>query len=56
MNGGWVASDEACPVYEDLIENIVMGHKFLKDTFGITTKIGWHCDSFGHSAAMNYIF
>jgi alpha-mannosidase len=26
VNGGWVASDEACPVYEDLVENIVVGH------------------------------
>ena len=26
VNGGWVASDEACPIYEDLIENIVIGH------------------------------
>jgi hypothetical protein len=26
VNGGWVASDEACPIYEDLIENIAFGH------------------------------
>jgi lysosomal alpha-mannosidase len=26
VNGGWVASDEACPVYEDLVENMVIGH------------------------------
>lgn len=26
VNGGWVASDEACPIYEDLIENMVVGH------------------------------
>ena len=26
VNGGWVASDEACPIYEDLVENIVVGH------------------------------
>jgi hypothetical protein len=26
VNGGWVASDEACPTYEEIIDNIVMGH------------------------------
>lgn len=26
VNGGFVASDEACPIYEDLIENLVAGH------------------------------
>ena len=26
VNGGWVASDEACPIYEDLIENMAFGH------------------------------
>ena len=56
VNGGWVASDEACPIYEDLIENIVTGHEFLQETFGITPKIAWHCDSFGHSSVMNELF
>lgn len=56
VNGGWVASDEACPSYEDLIENMVVGHEWLKETFDITPRIAWHCDSFGHSSAMNQIF
>jgi len=25
VNGGWVAADEACPIYSDLIENIKVG-------------------------------
>ena len=28
--GGWVANDEACPVYEEVINNIMVGHEFLK--------------------------
>ncbi|TNV84420.1 hypothetical protein FGO68_gene5674 [Halteria grandinella] len=56
VNGGWVASDEACPTYEDLIENMVVGHEWLKDNLGVTPRIAWHCDSFGHSSAMNEIF
>lgn len=56
VNGGWVASDEACPVYEDLVENIVVGHQWLKDTFDFVPRIAWHCDSFGHSSVMNELF
>jgi len=29
VNGGWAASDEACPTYEELIVNIMTGHAFL---------------------------
>ena len=56
VNGGWVASDEACPTYEDLIENMVIGHEWLKDNLGFTPRIAWHCDSFGHSSVMNELF
>ncbi len=55
VNGGWVASDEACPVYEDLIENMVIGHSWLKDTFDVVPRIAWLCDSFGHSSVMNQV-
>ena len=40
-NGGWVSSDEACPNYEDLINNMVLGHAFLKKEFGVIPRIGW---------------
>jgi hypothetical protein len=29
LNGGWVAGDEADPNYEDLINNMMIGHEFL---------------------------
>ena len=29
-NGGWSATDEACPTYEDMINNMIQGHEFLK--------------------------
>lgn len=51
INGGIVSSDEACPTYEDLITNMMTGNAFLKREFNITTKMVWHPDSFGHSAA-----
>ena len=56
INGGWVSSDEACPVYEDIIMNIMAGHSFLMDTFGIVPKHAWHADAFGHSAATPELF
>lgn len=55
-NGGWTASDEACPNYEDLINNMIKGHEFLKSEFGVTPKVGWHLDSFGHSSANARLF
>lgn len=56
MNGGWVASDEACPTFEDFIINILAGHEFLEKEFGITPKIAWHCDPFGHSSVTPELF
>ncbi len=50
VNGGWVAPDEACPMYMDLIENIKVGHDFLQREFNVTPKIAWHADAFGHSS------
>jgi alpha-mannosidase len=46
-----VTTDEACPNFEDMILNIMKGHQFLKREFGVTSRIGWNVDSFGHSAA-----
>jgi hypothetical protein len=33
--------DEACPIYEDMIENMMIGHKFILDNFGVKPRIGW---------------
>jgi len=56
VNGGWVASDEACLTFEDFILNIITGTAFLRQEFGIQAKIGWHCDPFGHSAVTAELF
>ena len=29
VNGGWSMHDEACPHYEDMINNMMLGHEFL---------------------------
>lgn len=55
-SGGWSAPDEACPNYEDLIDNTMIGHQFLKSEFGVTPKIGWNLDAPGHSATNARLF
>ena len=54
--GGWSATDEACPNYEDIINNMYIGHGFLKREFGISPKIAWMIDSFGHTQANAALF
>ena len=56
MNGGWVANDEACPTFEDIILNMMLGHAFLMREFGVKPKMAWHCDPFGHSASTAELF
>ena len=30
LNGGWCMSDEAAPYYEDVIDQMTIGHRWLK--------------------------
>jgi alpha-mannosidase len=41
--------DEACPTYEDMIANMMIGHDFILKNFGKKPRIGWQIDPFGHS-------
>lgn len=43
--------DEACPSYDDMINNMYYGHKFLFDEFNYIPKVAWQLDPFGHSAS-----
>ena len=57
VSGGWISSDEACPVFTELIENMKVGHDFLYREFGLPPpKIAWHMDAFGHSATTARMF
>ena len=55
-NGGWSMHDEACPHYEDMINNHMIGHEFLVKEFGYKPRIGWQIDPFGHSNTNARIF
>jgi len=55
-NGGWTSTDESSANYEDMINNMIIGHTFLQSEFGITPRIGWNLDSFGHSSTNARVF
>ncbi|MFS7960340.1 putative alpha-mannosidase [Helianthus anomalus] len=50
LNGGWCMHDEAAPHYIDTIDQKTYGHKFIKEQFNVTPRIGWKIDPFSHSA------
>ena len=39
-----------------MINNMIIGHNFLKKEFGVTPKVGWMIDAFGHSSANARLF
>ncbi|KAK1433974.1 hypothetical protein QVD17_10892 [Tagetes erecta] len=55
INGGWCMHDEAAPHYIDMIDQTTYGHKFIKEQFNVTPRIGWQIDPFGHSAVQAYL-
>ncbi len=42
--------DEAATHFIDMIDQTTLGHQFIKKQFGVSPKIGWQIDPFGHSA------
>lgn len=56
VNAGWSMHDEACPIYEDMIDNMMIGHDFVLKEFGVKPSIGWQIDPFGHSNTNARIF
>ncbi|KAL2505523.1 Glycosyl hydrolase family 38 protein [Abeliophyllum distichum] len=55
INGGMCMHDEAATHYIDMIEQTTQGHHFIKQEFGVTPRIGWQIDPFGHSAVQAYL-
>lgn len=49
-NGGWCMHDEAATHFMGMIDQTTLGHDFLKRELGVTPKVGWQLDPFGHSA------
>ncbi|KAL4362664.1 hypothetical protein GQ457_04G014770 [Hibiscus cannabinus] len=55
INGGMCMHDEAAPHYIDMIDQTTLGHRFIKQEFNFTPRIGWQIDPFGHSAVQAYL-
>ncbi|XP_009591416.1 probable alpha-mannosidase At5g13980 [Nicotiana tomentosiformis] len=55
INGGWCMHDEAATHYIDMIDQTTLGHKYIKEQFNVTPRIGWQIDPFGHSAVQAYL-
>ncbi|KAL3716238.1 hypothetical protein ACJRO7_007923 [Eucalyptus globulus] len=55
INGGMCMHDEATTHYIDMIDQTTLGHRFIKEEFGVTPRIGWQIDSFGHSSVQAYL-
>eukprot|EP00899_Mesostigma_viride_P025314 jgi/Mesvir1/5968/Mv00723-RA.2 len=50
INGGWCMHDEAAVHFRDMVDQTTRGHRFLMEQFGVTPRVGWQIDPFGHSA------
>nr|POF01591.1 putative alpha-mannosidase [Quercus suber] len=55
INGGMCMHDEATAHYIDMIDQTTLGHRFIKEEFNVTPRIGWQIDPFGHSAVQAYL-
>ncbi|CAK9311483.1 unnamed protein product [Citrullus colocynthis] len=55
INGGMCMHDEAATHYIDMIDQTTLGHRFIKEEFGVTPTVGWQIDPFGHSAVQAYL-
>jgi hypothetical protein len=56
INGGWCMSDEANMYYEDFIDQMTVGLRWLKATFDYVPDVAWHIDPFGHHASSASLF
>lgn len=56
VNAGWCMSDEAAIYYEDFIDQMTVGLRWLKDTFNYVPTVGWHIDPFGHHSSSASLF
>ncbi|XP_031378258.1 alpha-mannosidase At3g26720-like [Punica granatum] len=54
-NGGMCMHDEATTHYIDIVDQTTLGHRFIKEQFSVTPRVGWQVDAFGHSAVQAYL-
>jgi hypothetical protein len=50
--GGWCSNDEATTTYTGIVDQITLGHIWLKKFMNVTPTTGFQIDPFGYSAGM----
>ena len=54
VTGGWVMNDEANSFYYAIMEQLLLGHEWLKLNLNYKPNNGWAIDPFGLSPTMAY--
>ena len=49
-------SDEATPYYEDVVDQMTIGLRWLQNTLNYVPDVAWHIDPFGHQASSATMF
>ncbi len=47
--GFWAQNDELLPHYWDLVNNAHIGNQWVAKNLGVTPRVGWQLDAFGHT-------
>ncbi|XP_052271397.1 alpha-mannosidase 2x-like [Dreissena polymorpha] len=55
VSGGLVMPDESLTHFNAILDQLVEGHQWVKQTFNITIENNWAIDPFGHSATVPYL-
>lgn len=56
VGGGWVVTDEANCHYFSIIDQMIEGHRWLRDNIGVVPRISWSLDPFGYSSFHPYLY
>jgi hypothetical protein len=51
VNGAWCMADDASPSLDAEIDQVTLGHRYMRDVLGVVPKYAWHIDPFGLSAS-----
>lgn len=56
VGGGWVVTDEANCHYFSIIDQMIEGHRWLRDNIGVVPRTSWSLDPFGYSSFHPYLY
>eukprot|EP00771_Trimastix_marina_P004190 gnl/Trimastix_PCT/936.p1 GENE.gnl/Trimastix_PCT/936~~gnl/Trimastix_PCT/936.p1 ORF type:complete len:968 (+),score=289.54 gnl/Trimastix_PCT/936:140-3043(+) len=56
INGGYVMHSEAVCTYNDMINQMTLGHEFLLEHLDVKPRVAWHIDPFGASSVSPVLF